>query len=295
MSKTNLFSLFSKEPVNRFSSTQASKGKDIVFTEWPLFNQKLGGLHNGDLIVVSGLSASGKTTFVHNLIRHICVENGYPSLFFSFQTSEADILRNMVSAIGKIPYQSLLGDASLSEEQNSLVEKIKHDVTQAPIYMCHEELDSDALCTLAEKYVRLHGIKAIVIDGLCNIMGVYFNNYTKEAVFHSLKAMALRLGVPIIVTHTIKTYELCPEEGCTYPKLDLADNNPVYEIADVIILINCPDDLGIKVDERGNNLTHMLVVSIEKNSHAARHETAIMRYDFSIKSIWEDPSAPQFG
>lgn len=65
----------------------------------------------------------------------------------------------MVSAIGKIPYQSLLGDASLSEEQNSLVEKIKHDVTQAPIYMCHEELDSDALCTLAEKYVRLHGIK----------------------------------------------------------------------------------------------------------------------------------------
>ncbi len=61
----------------------------------------------------------------------------------------------MVSAIGKIPYQSLLGDASLSEEQNSLVEKIKHDVTQAPIYMCHEELDSDALCTLAEKYVRL--------------------------------------------------------------------------------------------------------------------------------------------
>lgn len=82
MSKTNLFSLFSKEPVNRFSSTQASKGKDIVFTEWPLFNQKLGGLHNGDLIVVSGLSASGRTTFVHNLIRHICVENGYPSLFF---------------------------------------------------------------------------------------------------------------------------------------------------------------------------------------------------------------------
>lgn len=121
------------------------------------------------------------------------------------------------------------------------------------------------------------------------------NNYTKEAVFHSLKAMALRLGVPIIVTHTIKTYELYPEEGCTYPKLDLADNNPVYEIADVIILINCPDDLGIKVDERGNDLTHMLVVSIEKNSHAARHETAIMRYDFSIKSIWEDPSAPQFG
>lgn len=115
MSKINLFSLFSKEPVNRFSSTQASKGKDIVFTEWPLFNQKLGGLHNGDLIVVSGLSAPGKTTFVHNLIRHICVENGYPSLFFSFQTSEADILRNMVSAIGKIPYQSLLGDASLSE------------------------------------------------------------------------------------------------------------------------------------------------------------------------------------
>ena len=83
----------------------------------------------------------------------------------------------MVSAIGKIPYQSLLGDASLSEEQNSLVEKIKHDVTQAPIYMCHEELDSDALCTLAEKYVRLHGIKAIVIDGLCNIMGVYFRVY----------------------------------------------------------------------------------------------------------------------
>ena len=93
MSKSNLYNLVSDEPVVKLDPSSPSIGCDLVFTGWPNFDKQLGGLRNGELVVITGFTNMGKTTFMHNLIKQICVEKDYRALFFSFQATETDNLR----------------------------------------------------------------------------------------------------------------------------------------------------------------------------------------------------------
>ena len=65
MSKSNLYNLVSDEPVVKLDPSSPSIGCDLVFTGWPNFDKQLGGLRNGELVVITGFTNMGKIGRAH--------------------------------------------------------------------------------------------------------------------------------------------------------------------------------------------------------------------------------------
>ena len=72
--KTNKNDMGVNDEVRRLSTWFPTDGQERILTGWSSLDEKLGGLRNGELMVVSGYSNMGKTTFVTNLINNISVE-----------------------------------------------------------------------------------------------------------------------------------------------------------------------------------------------------------------------------
>ncbi len=288
MSKSNLYNLVSDEPVVKLDPSSPSIGCDLVFTGWPNFDKQLGGLRNGELVVITGFTNMGKTTFMHNLIKQICVEKDYRALFFSFQATETDNLRYLVSSLGQIPYQTLWDEAPCDGETEKAINTQLARIDKARLYICNEELDEDEICSTAEKYAGQYGIKAIFIDGFSNIKGGCSTIYMLDQIPRKLKALAMRLNVPIVITHTCQstTPDLASSET-SYPTLNPKKYSPIYDLADVLLVLHRPDAFGVRQDACGNDLHNTLVVGIEKNCHASQGVLR-MKYDFSKKSVWEE-------
>lgn len=249
-------------------------------------DENFGGLRNGEVIVVSGYSNMGKTTFITNLIKNISVEQGIPTLFFSLQTTEYMVAQNLLSSMSglNLNYQ-------LSCEELSFLKIQEERLCKAPIYVNSENLKVDLLGCTIEDYVRRNGIKAVFIDGLRNIFTSHRSTSAIEEIFQILKATAMQLNVPIVVTDTCKVGESDSSFPLLhYPQFDYTSYDPVYDACDVMLVLHRPDTFGIVADDCGRNYRDILTVGVEKNSQGVKGRVQL-KYDFSTKAIYEEPES----
>lgn len=263
---------------------------EYVRTGWNSIDERLGGLRNGEVIVVSGYSSMGKTTFITNLIKNISVEQQLPTLFISFQLPEHMIARTLQSSMSGLDLNSKLTDEELSHLKSQTERLI-----QAPIFVNNEDLNADLLVSTAAKITRANNIKAIFIDGLRNIFCPKFDTSAIRGIFQILKATAIELNVPIVITDTCKAVGYCDKWNSMpyYPNLDNTSYDPVYDACDVMLVLHRPDYFGINSDDCGRNLQDVLAVGIEKNCQGSKGMVQL-KYNFLVKSIYEE-SESDFG
>lgn len=282
--KTNKNDMEVNDEVRRLSTWFPVDGQERVLTGWSSFDEKLGGLRNGELMVVSGYSNMGKTTFVTNLIKNISVEQSLPTLFFSFQLPEYMVSKSLLSSMSGLNLYT-----QLTEEEKSLLRIQIKRLEQAPIYLCNEEMNADLLGFTAEKFAKANGIKAIFIDGLRNIFCPQFDTSAIEEILQILKTTAIELNVPIVITDT------CKVTGCKsnfsslpyYPNFDHTSYDPVFNACDVMLVLHRPEMFGATINAQGTDFSNILSVGLEKNCQGAKG-IVLFKYDFSIKTIFEE-------
>ena len=71
------------------------------FTRWPKLNQHIGGLKNGDLIVIAGRPAMGKTSFAVNMALGLA-EKKINTLYINLEMTAIQIVRKIISSRMKI-------------------------------------------------------------------------------------------------------------------------------------------------------------------------------------------------
>ncbi len=123
------------DEVRRLSTWFPANDQECVLTEWDSLDKISGGLRNGEVVVVSGYSNMGKTTFVINLIKNISVEQSLPTLFFSFQLQEYIVSKSLLSSMSGLNLYT-----QLTEEEKSLLRIQIKRLEQAPIYLCNEQI-----------------------------------------------------------------------------------------------------------------------------------------------------------
>lgn len=263
--------------------------QEHILMGWNSLDENLGGLRNGEVIVVSGYSNMGKTTFVTNLIKNISVEQGLPTLFFSLQAPEYMVAQNLLSFMSGFNLNS-----QLSGEELSLLKIQEERLCKSPIYVNSENLKVDLLGSTIEDSVRRNGIKVVFIDGLRNIFTSHRNTSAIEEIFQILKATAMQLNVPIVITDTCKVVDSDRSfPQLHYPQFDNTSYDPVYDACDVMLVLHRPDLFCVVVDDCGRNYRDVLVVGVEKNSQGVKGRVQL-KYDFSTKTIYEE-SESDFG
>jgi replicative DNA helicase len=199
------------------------------------------GFRPGDLIILAGRPAMGKTALVLNIARHVGIVEGKPVLIFSMDSSDGDLIQQMIACVGQVDARQLRC-GKLDEKEWSHVSYALGMLHEAPIYISESEgLSSDQLRSVTNRFCRRYGgVPSLIVVDFIQLMS------TRQAragqaenmfkICHSLKALAKELGVPIIALSQLPgTVEQRIDKR---PMLaDLMDCGPVEQVADLILML----------------------------------------------------------
>ena len=235
------------------------------------------GWENGNLIVITGRPAMGKTSFGISLLRNIAVKNKIPVAFFSLEMSVGHFMSRFVSAVSGIESSKISaykrGDSmALNEMEQNKPNEAEKQIDIAPVYL--DDTPALSIQALQKKAMRLASdfqIKLIVIDylQLMNMGGIRYKDMNEEltVIVRSLKILAKDLNIQVIVLSSCNRGEAKTDGG--RPQLhDLSES--IEQDADVICFINRPERYRFYIDEEGNDMHGMAEIIVAKNRNGSK-------------------------
>jgi twinkle protein len=244
-----------KNPENYFDQVrEAHSGKDRSFgmaTEWPSFNSLIGGVRPHELTVLTGETASGKTTWAVNLAFNLAASN-HPALIASFEMRPASIVRKMVQMETGFHF------ASLPKQE---LERALRAISSLPIHFidCYGEIGLQDLKDAIYYARRRHGIELVVLDHL-HFFLKYSEDRERQAIdqaVRDIKAWSMELGVHILlIVHPTKlTYD-----NMTVKLNDLKGSSGLKQIPDNVLSIWRPRGEDDSRKPTGEVVLHVLKV-----------------------------------
>jgi replicative DNA helicase len=233
-------------------------------------DEQFGGLSLGELVVVGGRPAMGKSQFVINLVSNICDRE--PVLFFSFDLTSTTLTSRLLSnrtgiAVDKIIQNKLNdSDVNLIKMVAKQLENSKLLVSDVGVANVNQTIE------IIKEHVELYQTKIVVIDYL-QLLGMGKYNSGREAeighICRVLKMCTKELNISIILLSQLsRAVEI--RGSSKIPQLsDLRDSGSIEQIADKVWFLYRPE--YYKIDEldddefTSTDCILMLIVAKNKN------------------------------
>lgn len=236
------------------------------------------GWKKGELIVIGGRPAMGKTALAISLVRNIAILNRTPIAYFSLEMSTVQFMNRFLSNVGSVEINHT---ESYTKKEQTLLDDADKIIEDAPIFLDDAPaLSVQELRTKASRLVREHQVKLIIIDylQLMNASGMSYSNREEEVsvITRSLKALAMELNIPIIALSQLNRRENCEGIDGKRPQLsDLRESRTIEQDADMICFIHRPEYYRIFQDEKGNDLHGMAEIIVAKNRNGKMGDTLL--------------------
>ena len=213
------------------------------------FDQVTGGLRGGQLTIVAGRPAMGKSALMLNMADNMA-RRGVPVVYFSLEMPANELAARVV-----------LGRAETNTEiirNGFLTASIKHRIMDAATQFASEPLyvdDRGGLTLLdirgrARLAVRRWGVKCIFVDYLQLVSHSGAQSRENEVGFVSrgLKAMSMELGVPVVAAAQVNRQ--AENRSDNRPKLsDLRESGSIEQDSDIVCLIHRPAYYAVQDEE----------------------------------------------
>lgn len=202
------------------------------------------GWRPGQLIVIAGRPAMGKSTLASDFLRAASVHHQLPSVLFTLESSRTEVAMRVLAAEARIPLHNMRSGSLTDGHWNTLARHIAH-VTNAPLYIqdgAYANLtDLRARC---RRLVAQHNIQLIVVDDLHMLTygtRPFASRYEEiSEISRGLKLLAKQLEVPVVAVSQLNRG---PEQRSDKkPHLsDLRDSGALEDNADLVILLHRED------------------------------------------------------
>ncbi len=231
------------------TATQAMKSdKGIVGVPTGLtdLDEKLGGLHKSDLVILAGRPGMGKTALATNIAYHaaknIMSRQEKSSIaFFSLEMSSEQLSTRILSEQAKIKSDDIRKGKVTEEEINRYIETSRN-IYDLPLFIDETPAITIAtLCNRARRIKRLFGVSLVVVDYIQLMRAPSSNrsdNRVQEVseITQGLKALAKELKVPVLALSQLsRAVEQRDEKK---PQLsDLRESGSIEQDADVVMFV----------------------------------------------------------
>lgn len=240
------------EVIGQIEKAARNKGKiNGLPTGFTDLDQKLTGLHEGELILVAARPAMGKTAFVLNIAHHVATRENVPVAIFSLEMGKDQLVSRLMAMDAHVDAQSLK-TGTLSEDEWKLVIESANRIAAAPIYINENSgITMAKMRSICRKWKQAYNIGLIVIDYL-QLMSSAGRVESRQQfiadVSRALKGLARELKVPVIALSQLnRAVDSRPDHR---PVLaDLRESGAIEQDADVVAFIY-RDDYYHKDSER---------------------------------------------
>ena len=208
-------------------------------------DERLGGLHKSDLVIIAGRPSMGKTALATNIAYYAAkkiLDSGKKSsiAFFSLEMSSEQLSTRILSEQSRIKSNDIRRGKVSEEEFNRLIESSRN-IHELPLYI--DETPAITISTLsnrARRIKRLFGLDMIVVDyiQLMTTGSKRFDGRVQEIseITQGLKALAKELGVPVLALSQLS--RAVEQRDDKKPQLaDLRESGSIEQDADVVMFV----------------------------------------------------------
>ena len=208
-------------------------------------DDRLGGLHKSDLIIIAGRPSMGKTALATNIAFNAAKklqEKGKKSsiAFFSLEMSSEQLSTRILSEQSKIKSNDIRRGRISDEQFDKFIETSKN-ISELPLYIDETPAISiAAVSNRARRIKRLFGLRLIVVDYIQLMRGGNYKNDNRvqeiSEITQGLKALAKELNVPVLALSQLsRAVELRDDKK---PQLsDLRESGSIEQDADVVMFV----------------------------------------------------------
>jgi replicative DNA helicase len=222
-----------------YSNPDSLRGLPTGFTD---FDKMTGGLRPGDLLVVAGRPAMGKTTLAVNMAEYAALRPGDKRAsvaIFSMEMPSEQVITRMLASVGGVPLHNLRS-GKISDDDWVRITSATSQLSEAKIFVDETPaLSPMELRARARRVKREHGLDLIVVDylQLMQVPGNKENRATEIAeISRGLKVLAKELSVPVIALSQLNR-GVEQRENKKPVMSDLRESGSIEQDADMILLI----------------------------------------------------------
>ena len=208
-------------------------------------DDKLGGLHQSDLIIIAGRPSMGKTSLATNIAFHAAnniQDSGRKSsvAFFSLEMSSEQLSTRILSEQAQISSNDIRRGRISNEQFDQFLETSKN-IAELPLFIDETPAISiAAMSNRARRIKRLHGLDLVVVDYIQLMRGAFNNKDGRvqeiSQITQGLKAIAKELGVPVVALSQLSRQ--VEQRDDHKPQLaDLRESGSIEQDADVVMFV----------------------------------------------------------
>ena len=208
-------------------------------------DDRLGGLHQSDLIIIAGRPSMGKTALATNIAfnaaKKLQDNNKKSSIaFFSLEMSSEQLSTRILAEQSRIKSNDIRRGRISDEQFDKFIETSKN-ISELPLYIDETPAISiAALGNRARRIKRKYGLDMIVVDYI-QLMRATFNNKDGRVqeiseITQGLKAIAKELSLPVIALSQLS--RAVEQRDDKKPQLsDLRESGSIEQDADVVMFV----------------------------------------------------------
>ena len=210
-------------------------------------DNRLGGLHKQDLIIIAGRPSMGKTALATNIAFHAAKniekkESKSTVAFFSLEMSSEQLSTRILSEQSRIRSNDIRRGKVSEKEFEQFIEASKN-IVELPLYIDETPaITISAISNRARRIKRLFGLELIVVDYIQLMRSGNTNRKNENRVqeiseiTQGLKALAKELDVPVLALSQLS--RAVEQRDDKKPQLaDLRESGSIEQDADVVMFV----------------------------------------------------------
>ncbi len=207
-------------------------------------DDRLGGLHKSDLLIIAGRPSMGKTALATNIAfnaskkiqednRRSCVA------FFSLEMSSEQLSTRILAEQSRIKSNDIRR-GRISEDQFDKFLETSKNIAELPLYIDETPAISiAALSNRARRIKRIHGLDLVVVDYIQLMRATNTKDGRVQEISEitqGLKAIAKELSVPVVALSQLS--RAVEQRDDKKPQLsDLRESGSIEQDADVVMFV----------------------------------------------------------
>jgi replicative DNA helicase len=220
-------------------------GAQGLSTGFDVLDRMSSGLKPGEMFVVAARPSMGKTSFMMNIVEHICMELGKPGMVFSCEMSAFQLVQRLVFARAKYATSQLSRGLKPNKGELQRIQRSCVETAQSKIFIDDTAgISINELRAKARRKKRDEDIQFIAIDYL-----QLMKSRTKQAensrereiaeISAGIKGLAKELSVPILILAQLnRGPESRTGKSLGVPRMsDLRESGAIEQDADMVGLL----------------------------------------------------------
>lgn len=214
------------------------------------------GLRPGNMIVVGGLTGSGKTILGLQIAQHVTCKLGGVGLAFSMEMTKEELITRGLASLGSVNL-GRLDSGDLEDDDWPKLTSAVSVLSQANLFVNDQAgMTMPRIRSVSRQCQRREGLSVLLVDYVQLITAESSSNRSLEVgkISTALKNLAKELKIPVIVLAQLNRGSTNRPDKRPRPS-DIRDSGQIEQDADVVILVH----RDMESEEGQNGVTELIV------------------------------------